>query len=69
MNHNSQISPHNTKNHKKCTKISGNNNLSIIASGNNSTILPTHLRIRESNHHKITKNSTNGKIANNHVKK
>jgi hypothetical protein len=69
MNHNSQINPHNTKNHKKCTTISGNNSLSVIASGNNSTILPTRLKMRESNHHKITKNNTVGKIDNSHVKK
>jgi hypothetical protein len=67
INHNSRINPHKIKNQIKCTIISGNNNLSVMASGNSSTILPTRLNIRERTHPKITKNTTVGKIASNHV--
>ena len=69
INHNNRIIPHKTRNPRKCTIISGNHNLSVKASGNNSTILPTHLKISESIRPRITKNITVGKIANNHVKK
>lgn len=69
INHNNRIIPHRTRNPKKCTIISGNHNLSVMASGNNSTIFQTHLKISESNHPKITKNNTVGKIANSHVRK
>jgi len=69
INHNNRIIPHRTRKPKKCTMISGNHNLSIMASGNNSTILPIHLKIRESIRPKITKNNTVGKIANSHVRK
>lgn len=66
-NHNNRINPHKTKNHKKLTTISGSHNLSIITSGNNSTIFQTHLNISENNHQRITKNRTVGKTNNNPV--
>jgi hypothetical protein len=40
-----------------------------MASGNNSTIFQTRLKISESSHPKIMKNNTVGKIANSHVRK
>lgn len=68
-NHNNRISPHNTRNQRKCITISGSHNLSIIASGNNSTILPIRLKTKDITRQRITKNNTVGNIIINHVKK
>lgn len=68
-NHNNQINQHNTKNHKKCTTTSGNQNLFNITSGNNDTIFQTQLKTKDIIRQSITKNKTVGKISNNHVRK